>query len=205
MPNHKDDDKIVNVDVHSGDEAGKNDTPEDAEQPTAEANEHDHADADTKQEIDWQAKYEIEHEKHLRAVAELHNFRRRTTHERAQQMQYANERLLHELLYLLDNLDQALRSIDPDTDVLTVAQGIQMICNQLRDIMGKFGVSEISALHQQFDPQYHEAIERVETDEIPQMTVLEVLTPGYMLHDRVLRPARVNVAVRPATSDICDD
>ncbi len=86
-----------------------------------------------------------------------------------------------------------------ETDTDALLQGVQMIHRQLEDLAARYGVSEISAEGEKFDPNYHEAVERVETDEVPEMRIVEVTSPGYMLHERLLRPARVRVAVSPQT------
>ncbi|MFO7945511.1 MAG: nucleotide exchange factor GrpE, partial [Armatimonadota bacterium] len=134
---------------------------------------------------DWEQKYEDEHEKRLRAVADLQNFRRRANERRAEQLKFANEKLLTDLLEVLDNFDQALCSMDQEeSDAGTLVQGVQMIHRQLEDLLARYGVTEIAAEGETFDPNYHEAVERVETDEAPEMTIVDVTSPGYMLHDR---------------------
>ncbi len=146
---------------------------------------------------DWRAKYEAEHDRHLRAVAELQNLRKRFGRERAEMLQYANERLLLQLLEVVDNFELAMEAVKEAKDAAAVGQGVQMILEQLRGIVADFGVTAIETAGQKFDPHWHEAVERVETQEAAEGEILEELKKGYKLHDRLLRPARVKVAIPP--------
>lgn len=175
----------------------------DSEQPSGDE-EAEGAPTEKEQEDarDWKAMYEEEHEERLRAVADLKNYRRRSSERQAQQRRFANETLLADLLNVLDNFDQALGSLNADDcSTETVLQGVEMIHRQLEELTERHGVTKIEAEGARFDPNYHEAVERVETDDVPDMTILEVTSPGYMLHDRVLRPARVRVAVSPSDEE----
>jgi molecular chaperone GrpE len=152
------------------------------------------------EETDWKARYDEEHEKYLRALADLQNYRRRTEQERAQQLQYAHEALLTDLLPLSDNCNQALASIRDTDEVEDLARGVEMILGQLQAFMQRYGVRELNPHGEPFDPELHEAVEAVPTDEAAPNTVVEVLQPGYMLNDRLLRAPKVRVAVAPRDS-----
>lgn len=132
----------------------------------------------------------------LRAAADLQNFRRRSIEENARQMQYANENLIAELLPVMDNFERALEC-EVDESARGLQQGVCMILGQLMDVLSGFGVQKIASVGQFFDPALHEAVERVETDDPCEGTIVEEVLPGYMLHDRLLRPAKVKVAVTP--------
>ncbi len=149
---------------------------------------------------DWKARYEDEHEKYLRALADLQNYRRRAAQEMAQRQQYANESLLAELLPVNDSCEQALTSISDTDDVESVAKGVEMILTQLQGFLKRHGIEEINAEGQPFDPDLHEAVEAVPTDEVDANTIIAVVQSGYVLHDRVLRAAKVRVAVAPEAS-----
>lgn len=136
-------------------------------------------------------------ESHLRAVADLQNFRRRAAEERVQQMKCANEQLILELLPLLDNFERATGCEVDGEAAQSLLRGVCMILQQLQDLLGRFGVERIQATDQFFDPALHDAIERVETNEVCEGTIVEEVLPGYKLNDRVIRPARVKVAVEP--------
>lgn len=144
-----------------------------------------------------QEEYDREHDLHLRAVAELKNYQRRVAQQQAQQMQYANEALLTGLLPILDHFQLALQSAPTDESATELTVGIRMVCQQLMDILAEFGLEPIEAAGEQFNPDCHEAVERqpVEPAAPEEGKVIEQLRRGYRLHQRVLRPAQVKVAV----------
>ena len=146
---------------------------------------------------DWQAMYEQEHDKYLRAVAELQNYRRRVASEAQQQRKFANEGLLCDLLPVTDNCNQALEAIRSAADADAIARGVAMILDQLLGFIEQNGVTRIDPRGEQFDAALHEAVEAVPTNDVPENTIVGVIQPGYMLHDRLLRPAKVRVAVSP--------
>ncbi|MEI6500047.1 MAG: nucleotide exchange factor GrpE [Armatimonadota bacterium] len=136
-------------------------------------------------------------EAHLRSVADLQNFRRRVNEERAVQLQFANEGLISEVLPVLDNFERAT-GCEVDTDAArNLLRGVCMVEQQFRDILTRFGVQRIVTLGQFFDPAQHEAVERVVTEEVCEGTIVGEVEPGYALNGRVIRPARVKVAVAP--------
>jgi len=129
----------------------------------------------------------------LRAQADLENFRKRVRREHEEQLKLAIVPLVADLLDVVDNLDRALNSAaqrDAD-DELT--QGVSMIATQLKTALEKHGVRRIEALGQPFDPHLHQTVRAEPTGAAPN-TVIEEVQPGYMLHDRVIRPARVVIA-----------
>lgn len=132
----------------------------------------------------------------MRAVAELENYKKRMIQEKSNLIKYRNEELLRDLLVIMDNLeraqlhcDQANRSDDP------IASGVCMISGMLKDILDKYGVKEIDALGAVFDPHFHEAIARVPAVDNRNNVVVEQMEKGYTYQDRLLRPAKVVVAV----------
>ena len=136
-------------------------------------------------------------EAHLRSVADLQNFRRRVNEERALQLQFANEGLISEILPVLDNFERA-SGCEVDTDAArNLLRGVCMVEQQFRDILTRFGVQRIVTTDSFFDPAQHEAVERVETNEVCEGTVVGEVEPGYALNGRVIRVAKVKVAVPP--------
>ena len=140
--------------------------------------------------------YEEEHDRHLRAVAELHNYRRRITQERAQQLQFANDQLLTALLPVIDHFEMAVQHAETDPEAFR--QGVVMILQQMRDVTASFGLEPIPTVGEYFDPDRHEAVMGVPTSEICEGMVVEEVRRGYALSGRVLRAAQVKVAVPPA-------
>lgn len=142
--------------------------------------------------------YEQEHDSHLRAVAELQNYKRRAAREQADRLQFANQQLLCQLLPIADNLERALAHGDEGASDQDFARGVQLVLSELRRVLETFGVERIDAEQETFDPAIHEAVAQVETDEAADGTILHVDSPGYRLHDRCIRPAKVVVARRPS-------
>ncbi len=142
---------------------------------------------------------EAQQDRYLRTVAEFDNVRKRSAREREEYTRYANESLLRDILPVLDNLDRALQAarIEPTTSLTT---GVELIQRELLRVLEKFGVTPFTSMGQPFDPERHEAIARVQSPDLPDMTVAAETARGYLLHGRVLRPAMVTVAVAPDDS-----
>ena len=137
-------------------------------------------------------------DRRLRAIAELQNYRRRSMEERAQQLQYANERILADLIPVIDHFEMATQAADANDQTRIVCKGYEMILQQLRDVAARHGMLEVPiAPGATFDPLLHDACERVPSADLPEGTVVRQVRKGYRLHDRILRPAQVAVAVTP--------
>jgi len=136
-------------------------------------------------------------DRYLRQAADFDNFRRRTLKERQDLLLYGAENLIKELLPLVDNLERAVdhgRKEEQRGDTDNLLQGIELTYRSVMQLLTKQGVTEIQALGQPFDPQIHEAVRRVAKSDKPANTVVEVYQKGYMLKDRMLRPAMVAVS-----------
>ena len=142
---------------------------------------------------------EANYDRALRAAAELDNVKKRTQREREEYIRFANESLLREILPVLDNFDRALEAARTASKAQGVVAGVELIQRELLKVLEKFGVTPYSALGQPFDPERHEAVQRVVRPDAPAMTVVEETQRGYLLNGRVLRPAMVVVAVPPNT------
>jgi molecular chaperone GrpE len=142
---------------------------------------------------------EAQQDRYLRTVAEFDNVRKRSAREREEYTRYANESLLRDILPVLDNLDRALQAArtEPTTSLTT---GVELIQRELLRVLEKFGVTPFTSVGQLFDPERHEAIARVQSPDLPDMTVAAETARGYLLHGRILRPAMVTVAVAPDDS-----
>lgn len=144
------------------------------------------------------AEVERMREMYLRKLAEFDNFRKRTERERDELKNLATEDLIRELLPVIDNFDRALQHAE-DSDPESFRQGVEMISRQLVDLLQKEGLEELDPKGGQFDPEVHEAVDRVENSEHEPGTVVSVLVKGYTLRGRLVRPAMVSVAVGPVT------
>jgi molecular chaperone GrpE len=128
---------------------------------------------------------------YLRLAADFENFRRRRAQETLDRARYASEAAAVALLPVLDNLQRAIQHA-PEGDPMV--DGVRMVARQFEDALAAIGVTAIEAEGQPFDPALHEAIGGEESPDVAEDTVVQVLQPGYRLHDRVLRPALVRVA-----------
>jgi molecular chaperone GrpE len=129
----------------------------------------------------------------LRKAADFENMKRRTEKEKAEYFRFALADVLADVLGVVDNFERAVAH-RADATGEEFHAGIDMIAKQLTDSLRKYGVEEVPAGNVPFDPNVHEAVVREETDSAPPGTVLDVLQKGYLLNDRLLRPARVKVA-----------
>lgn len=144
------------------------------------------------------ARAEENWDRYVRAVAELDNYRKRMARERAEWMQQANERLIRELLPVLDHFEAALAAATSAEQFEAFKTGVGLILAQLRQVLNAAGVQEIDARGQAFDPAQHEALAHQESAEVPEGHVLHQVRKGYRLNGRLLRPASVVVARQPA-------
>ena len=128
--------------------------------------------------------------------ADFENFRKRVERERHEESRRATGHSIQLLLPVLDTFERALAAHD-DPTYAEYRKGVELIYKQLWETLAKQGLERIEALGKNFDPHVHQAIERVETDDHEDGTVIDVLQPGYIFHGRVLRPATVRVAAAP--------
>lgn len=132
----------------------------------------------------------------LRTTAEFENFRKRTQRQMDEYRKFANESLLRELLTVVDNLERAIRAAEENhpEEEEQIIEGVRMTLNEILGIFKRYNVTPIEAHGRPFDPAYHEAVMQTESDEHPENTVINEFQKGYLLHDRLLRPAMVVVS-----------
>jgi molecular chaperone GrpE len=140
------------------------------------------------------AQLKDEHDRLLRTAADLENYKKRAAKERDEVQRYGNERLVKEILPVLDNLDRALAAAPPEDPLRS---GVEMTRRMLEDALGRFGVKGFSARGQPFDPRVHEALMSVATADAAPGTVVDEQQRGFFLHERLIRPAAVVVAAPP--------
>ena len=141
---------------------------------------------------------------YLRERADLENARKRHQRDREEAIRFANDRLLREMIPVLDNLERAVGHAEQgDDDSQGLLEGVNMTINQFRKVLEDFGVKPINALGEDFDPNLHQAMGHVETTDQAPNTVTSEFQKGYLLNDRLLRPSLVMVARAPngATED----
>lgn len=128
----------------------------------------------------------------LRAQADFDNYKKRMQREIQEINLYAGEQLIKDILPVIDNFERALDSVKDTDDAFY--KGVKLIYQQIIDVLKKHEIQEIEALGKPFDPNYHEAVMMVESEEFKSDTVAEVLLKGYMYHSKVIRPSMVKVA-----------
>ena len=149
----------------------------------------------TKEEIDaMNLKLKESEDKALRSQAELINYRKRKDEEVAKMLKYANEDIIAEILSTLDNFERALKMETSSEEIKKFLDGMKMIYQGLINTLEKFELKEIDAKGKSFDPAYHQAVIAEEAEGVDANIILEVLQKGYMLKDKVIRPAMVKVS-----------
>jgi molecular chaperone GrpE len=170
--------------------AGDNGAAETAEQPRQHS-----AGADELQTL--RAERDTILDRLARLQAEFENYRKRSTREQQDFRQYALAEALKSLLPVLDSFDLALKNASRTNDGGGLRAGLELVHKQFQDALSKLGVREIEAAGKPFDPQWHQAVEMVDTDEADDHQILDELQRGYKLKERLLRPAMVRVAHNP--------
>lgn len=148
-----------------------------------------------------QRKAEENYDKYLRAMAELENYKKRAARDKAEAIRYGNESLLRDILPLMDNLDRALEHACNSTDFEAFKTGLRMLQEQLLGCLKKHGVEQIEAVGKDFDPNVHEALAQIESDQHEPSKVVSEFEKGYLLNGRLLRPAKVTVCKPTSRED----
>lgn len=137
------------------------------------------------------------YDRYVRQVAESENFRKRANRERDEAIRFANEALVKDLLPVIDNLERAVAHAKDGGNGKPLVEGVEMVLRGFFDTLAKHGVVPIAAVGQRFDPEKHEAMAQIESGTYEPDTVVEEYHKGYLLRDRLLRPALVSVAKTP--------
>ena len=131
----------------------------------------------------------------LRKQAEFENYKKRVERERSEYVQFASAELMRELLNALDSFDLAIRNAGNEKSAgANMLRGLDLVYKQFQDTLGRFGLKAIEAKGQPFDPNFHQAVSTVPTDEVEENIVVDELRRGYTLNGRLLRPAMVSVS-----------
>jgi len=197
----------LNTEQHNQPQSGEQQTDnnEQAERATYEAPESEQANSGHAEEsqsddavqgqLEEAKKQAEEHyQRLLRTQADFDNFRRRTQKEKEDQAKYASLKVIEQLLPVVDNFDRALSASKENKDYDALAKGIDMIFRQLEQVLTAEGLKPMEVVGQPFNPEFHQAIMQVESEEHEEGIVVEEIQKGYMLKDKVLRPAMVKVS-----------
>lgn len=132
-------------------------------------------------------------DKYLRSIAEFENYRRRSNEEKADWIKMATQKFALEICEVADNFERALKQVSEDKKDDSFVKGMMMIAEQLKRVMEKEGITKIDALGKPFDPVIHDALAHIPS-EYEENTVAAIIQNGYMMYDKLLRPARVAVS-----------
>lgn len=141
-----------------------------------------------------ESQLEAERDKNLRTMADFQNFRRRMEEEKRSFAQFANEELIRAMLPILDNFERALAAAEKNKSFETLVGGVALTHRQVQDLLKKSGVEPIETKGRQFDPNFHEAVDRVEGSGADDNSIVDELQRGYTINSKVLRPSLVRVA-----------
>ena len=161
--------------------------------------------AELKEELARKEKEAIDnYDKYLRAVADLDNYKKRAIREKADIIKYGKEDVIKDILPFVDSLDRALAHAD-NSDVQAFKEGIKLIQEQLLSCLKKHGVEKIDSVGLDFDPNFHEAMMQVESEEHAENKVVNEVQKGYLLNGRLLRPSKVCVCKKiNKENDVCE-
>ncbi|MHB9038351.1 MAG: nucleotide exchange factor GrpE [Armatimonadota bacterium] len=142
-----------------------------------------------------QASAQEAHDRYLRTLADFDNFRKRQREETTRACDFARIEVISNLLPIIDNFERSVQAAEAQHSYDALVEGVSLTLRQLHDMLTKQGVEPIESVGQEFNPELHEALMRVDSDEYPENTVVDELEKGYTLNGKVLRPARVRVAM----------
>ncbi len=133
--------------------------------------------------------------------ADFDNYKKRVNKDMIELVKYGNERLIIKLLDVVDNLERAMISGREVKNKETLLDGVEIIFKDLKEILRKEGVEEIYTIGSAFDPNLHEAIDKIETKDCPSNMIVEEMQKGYLLNDKLIRPSKVKVALNPCNEE----
>jgi molecular chaperone GrpE len=177
-------------------EAAQEANPEEVTDASSEQSHQEGASDQVLAELEQARKQaEENYQRLLRVQADYDNFRRRTREEKEQLAKYASLKLIEQLLPVLDNFERALASSNDKKDYDALYKGLDMTFRQLEQVLAQEGLQRMESVGQPFNPEYHQAIMQVESEEHEEGIIVEEVQKGYMLKDKVIRPAMVKVSM----------
>ena len=145
-------------------------------------------------------------EEKLRLLAEMENLRKRFERDKIDFIKFSSINLIREILSPGDNLERALAAIPKDEKlpqpIKNLVEGLKMVQKEFSTILEKNGVKKIDSINKKFDHNYHQAMMEIEKEDVDEGTVVQEIQPGYIMHDRLLRPAMVGVSKKPSTKKL---
>ena len=179
----------------------KNDEPQVEADSTEEENEES-------EEERLQEEVRTLKEDKIRVLAEMENLRKRFDREKIDSIKYGSVNFARDILSPGDNLERALSAINQDEDhpqsIKNLIEGLKMVQKEFSSALEKNGISKINSMNEKFDPNLHQAMMEVERDDLDEGIVVQEIQTGYMMHDRLLRPAMVGVSKKPKQNNTSD-
>lgn len=139
-------------------------------------------------------------DKYIRLYAEFENYKKISARTKEDQLKYANENLIKDLLTVIDHLELALQHAATDETSNSLAEGVELTLKEMKTVLEKYGVASIQAIGKPFDPVVHHAMAQIESDETEDNIVVKEFRKGYMFKERVLRAALVGVSKKPSAN-----
>ena len=144
----------------------------------------------------------------IRVLAEMENLRKRFDREKIDSIKYGSVNFARDILSPGDNLERALSAINQEEDhpqsIKNLIEGLKMVQKEFSSALEKNGISKINSMNEKFDPNLHQAMMEVEKDDLDEGIVVQEIQTGYMMHDRLLRPAMVGVSKKPKQNNTSD-
>lgn len=179
----------------------KNDEPQVEADSTEEENEES-------EEERLQEEVRTLKEDKIRVLAEMENLRKRFDREKIDSIKYGSVNFARDILSPGDNLERALSAINQEEDhpqsIKNLIEGLKMVQKEFSSALEKNGISKINSMNEKFDPNLHQAMMEVERDDLDEGIVVQEIQTGYMMHDRLLRPAMVGVSKKPKQNNTLD-
>lgn len=138
----------------------------------------------------------VNYDKYVHAIADMENYKKRAAKEKAEVVKYGKEEVIKDMLPFIDSLDRALEHAETSTEIKSFKEGIKLIQDQLLNCLKKHGVEVIECTGKEFDPNYHEAMMQIDSEDHEANKIVNEFQRGYLLNGRLLRPSKVSVCIK---------
>ena len=177
------------------------------DEPQVEANSTEEENEESEEERLQEEVRTLKEDK-IRVLAEMENLRKRFDREKIDSIKYGSVNFARDILSPGDNLERALSAINQEEDhpqsIKNLIEGLKMVQKEFSSALEKNGISKINSMNEKFDPNLHQAMMEVERDDLDEGIVVQEIQTGYMMHDRLLRPAMVGVSKKPKQNNTSD-
>ncbi len=185
---------IENSNPFKNEDVIKNEENTNTEEVSSEESQTEEVKTEENKDNKLQEEYDKLNQQYIRLAADFDNYRKRQEQERENLIRYGTENAVKGLLEVLDNFERGQKALEKVEDCEKVKESFNLVHKQVCETLNKLGLTEIKAVGEEFDPNYHEAVMQTPTNEHPENTIITELQKGYLLGEKVLRPTLVNVA-----------